>query len=152
MNQSLRFEDVVVGQELPPLHKEIDRVHMVMYGSATWDFIRLHYDDSYVQGKGFPAPVVDGQMFGGYLAQLVMDWAGPGAFLKALSFDNRVPAFPGDTLTCRGVVATKYRSGTEYLVECRLWVENQRGERNVDKASAMVSVLSKGDRQKEGIS
>jgi acyl dehydratase len=143
--QPRHFEDVEVGQELPPLRKEIDRVHMMMYGAATWDFIRLHYDDPYVQEKGFPTPVVDGQMFGSFLAQLVMDWAGPESLLKALSFDNRVAAFPGDTLTCRGTVATKYRSGAEHLVECLLWVENQRGERTVGQASATVSLPSRGE-------
>ncbi|MDP6509647.1 MAG: MaoC/PaaZ C-terminal domain-containing protein [Dehalococcoidia bacterium] len=141
--QELVFEDVEVGRELPSLRKEVDRVHMMMYGAATWDFIRLHYDESYVRDKGFPSPLVDGQMFGGHLAQLVMDWAGPNAFLKSLSFDNRVPAFAGDTLTCRGTVATKYRSGAEHVVECRLWVENQRGERVVGQASAAVALPSR---------
>jgi len=143
--QKLFFEDVEVGQDLPPLRKEVDRAHMMMYGAATWDFIRLHYDESYVREKGFPSPVVDGQMFGGYLAQLVMDWAGPDAFLKSLSFDNRVPAFAGDTLTCKGAVAARYRSGVEHMVECRVWVENQRGERVVGQASAAVALPSKGE-------
>jgi hypothetical protein len=40
-------------------------------------------------------------------------------------------------------VATKYRAGVEHLVECRLWVENQRGERVVDQASATVSLYPK---------
>ncbi|MEK7848714.1 MAG: MaoC/PaaZ C-terminal domain-containing protein, partial [Chloroflexota bacterium] len=122
--RGLRFEAVAVGQELPPLKKQIDRVHMMMYGAATWDFIRLHYDDSYVKERGFPAPLVDGQMLGAYLAQLVMDWAGPDALLKALSFRNRVIVLPGDSLTCRGRVTAARALGSEDEVECELWIEN----------------------------
>ena len=31
-----------VGEELPPLKKEITLPRMMAYGAATWDFIRLH--------------------------------------------------------------------------------------------------------------
>lgn len=139
--RGLRFEAVAVGQELPPLKKQIDRVHMMMYGAATWDFIRLHYDDGYVKERGFPAPLVDGQMLGAYLSQLVMDWAGQDAFLKALSFRNRVIVLPGDSLTCRGRVTAVRRLASEGEVECELWIENQRGERVVE-AAATVSLPS----------
>ena len=89
------FEDVSVGEELSPLHKQIDLPHMMAYGAATWDFIRVHYDADYVRDLGFPGPFVDGQMLGAFLAQQVQDWAGPGAFLRKLGFRNRIMVYPG---------------------------------------------------------
>ena len=105
------FEDVSVGEELPPLHKQIDLPRMMAYGAATWDFIRVHYDADHARELGFPGPFVDGQMLGAFLAQHVQDWAGPGAFLRKLAFRNRVMVYPGDSLICRGVVTRLYLRG-----------------------------------------
>ena len=136
------FEDVSVGEELPSLRKQIDLPRMMAYGAATWDFIRVHYDADHVRELGFPGPFVDGQMLGAFLAQHVQDWAGPGAFLRKLGFRNRVMVYPGDSLTCRGVVAGLYRKvEAGGFVQCDLWIENQRGERVVEPASALVQLL-----------
>jgi acyl dehydratase len=138
------FEDVSVGDELTPLYKQIDPARMMAYGAATWDFIRVHYDASYVQELGFPGPFVDGQMMGAFLAQHVQDWAGPRAFLRKLGFRNRVMAYPGDALVCLGVVTGLYREGDDDyglgFAECELWIENQRAERVVEPASALVQL------------
>ena len=44
------FRDISVGDELPPLKKQITAARMMAYGAATWDFIRIHYDADYVRG------------------------------------------------------------------------------------------------------
>ncbi len=132
------FEDIQIGEEITPLVKEIGIARMMAYGAATWDFIRLHYDADYARELGFEAPFVDGQMMGGFLTQQVQDWAGPGAFLRKLAFRNRVMAYPGDSLTCRGVVTDVSATDEGGMVECDLWMENQRGEKVVDPASALV--------------
>ncbi len=138
------YEDVSVGEELPPLHKRIDSARMMAYGAATWDFIRVHYDADYVRELGFPGPFVDGQMLGAFLAQHVQDWAGPGAFLRKLKFRNRVMVYPGDSLICRGVVTGLYREGDDHegpgFAECGLWIENQRTELVVEPASALAQL------------
>ena len=133
-----RFEDIQIGDEVTPLVKEIGMARMMAYGAATWDFIRLHYDADYARELGFEAPFVDGQMMGGFLAQHVQDWAGPGAFLRKLAFRNRVMAYPGDSLTCHGVVTDVSSTEEGGMVECDLWMENQRGEKVVDPASALL--------------
>ena len=149
------FQDVAVGAELPSLAKEISLVGMMAYGAATWDFIRVHYDADYVRTLGFPGPFVDGQMLGGFLAQQVQDWAGPTAFLRKLNFRNRVMVYPGDSLVCYGIVTGAYVEEAEGaederlpnetgLVECDLWIENQRGERVVDPAQAQVRFQRRG--------
>ena len=132
------FQDIQIGDEITPLLKEIGIARMMAYGAATWDFIRLHYDADYARELGFEAPFVDGQMMGGFLAQQVQDWAGPGAFLRKLAFRNRVMAYPGDSLTCHGVVTEVSSTGEGGIVECDLWIENQRGEKVVEPASAQL--------------
>ena len=137
-NEVRHFEDVQTGDEITPLVKEIGLARMMAYGAATWDFIRLHYDADYARGLGFEGPFVDGQMMGGFLTQHIQDWAGPEAFLRKLAFRNRVMAYPGDSLTCRGLVTDVSETDEGGMVECDLWVENQRGEKVVDPASALL--------------
>ena len=132
------FQDIQIGDEITPLLKEIGIARMMAYGAATWDFIRLHYDADYARELGFEAPFVDGQMMGGFLAQQVQDWAGPGAFLRKLAFRNRVMAYPGDSLTCHGVVTEVSSTDEGGIVGCDLWIENQRGEKVVEPASAQL--------------
>ena len=132
------FQDIQIGDEITPLLKEIGIARMMAYGAATWDFIRLHYDADYARELGFEAPFVDGQMMGGFLAQQVQDWAGPGVFLRKLAFRNRVMAYPGDSLTCHGVVTEVSSTDECGIVECDLWIENQRGEKVVEPASAQL--------------
>ena len=138
IEKAKRFEDIQIGDEITPLVKEIGMARMMAYGAATWDFIRLHYDADYARELGFEAPFVDGQMMGGFLTQHVQDWAGPGAFLRKLAFRNRVMAYPGDSLTCHGVVTDVSSTEESGMVECDLWMENQRGEKVVDPASALL--------------
>ena len=132
------YDDITVGEELPPLRKEIKVARMMAYGAATWDFIRIHYDADYARQLGFTGPFVDGQMLGGFLAQQVQDWAGPDAFLRKLGFRNRVMVYPGDVVTCHGMVSGVKLEGDEGLVECELWIENQSGEKVVQPANALV--------------
>ncbi len=135
---TLNVEEISLGDELPPLEKQITAARMMAYGAATWDFIRIHYDADYVRDLGFDGPFLDGQMMGGFLAQQVQDWAGPGAFLRKLGFSNRAMVYPGDSITCHGVVTGKSAEKGEGLVTCDLWVVNQNGEKVVHPAGASV--------------
>ena len=137
------FEDVHAGDVIPSLRKDISLARMMAYGAATWDFIRIHYDTEYAREVGLPAPIVDGQMLGAYLAQLVQDWAGPKAFLCKLGFQNRRMVFPGDSISCHGQVSSTFEAEGRHLVECDLWIENQRGERVLKHASALVRFPSR---------
>ena len=137
-----RFDGLREGDSIPPLTKDITLPQMVFYGAATWDFVRYHYDHDYAREHGFPAPFVDGQMLGAFLAQMLSDWVGdPGAILK-LGFRFREFAFPGDVLTCRGRISGKSVQNGRHLVECELWIENQRGALVVAPGSATVELPS----------
>ncbi len=139
------LENVSVGQALPAMKKEIRLPDMMSYGAATWDFARIHYDAPYARTQGLPGPVVDGQMLGAFLVQLVQDWAGPRTFLQCLSFQNRGMVLPGDVLTCGGRVSTIRQKDGHTLVDCDLWINNQRGERVVGPASATINIRSEAD-------
>ncbi|MBI2830825.1 MAG: hypothetical protein HYX79_01015 [Chloroflexi bacterium] len=133
------FENIKVGDQLPPLTKNITQVGMVEYCAATWDFARVHYDKDYVTSRGMKTPMVDGQMLGAYVAQIVMDWMGGAGTLKKLSFQVRKMVIPGDTLTFKGTVTEKRSDNGQKLVTCDISSENQNGERVVSPASVLIS-------------
>ncbi len=143
MNTSTQpLQRISVGDALPGLEKKIHLPNMMAYGAATWDFARIHYDERHARSQGLPGPVVDGQMLGAFLAQLVQDWAGSHSFIQSLSFRNRGMVLPGDVLTCEGRIANVHREGKNLLVDCDLWIDNQHGKRVVGPASATVSIPS----------
>ena len=142
-SKDLFYEDVKVGDTIPPLVKKITLVQNVMYSAATWDFHRHHYDREFIQSKGFPGPFVDGQMFGAFLTQMVTQWIGPKGVLKKMGLNYRVMAFPGDTVTCQGQVTEKYKKDGEQLVKCDLWIENQKGEKAIAPAYVLFTLPSK---------
>jgi len=134
------FEDVAVGQEVPPLRRRMGLAALVAYAAATWDFHRYHYDAEYVRSLGLRAPFVDGQMFGALLAKQLMDWAGPDAFLRRLAFRNRSLVYAGEQVVCQGKVAEKRVEGGLHLVACTLSVTGEDGRQVVDAASAEIDL------------
>ncbi len=102
---------VTPGRSLRPLHRHIALADMVAYGAATWDWHRLHYDESHARRLGAPAPLVDGQMLGALLAECTLRSAGPGARLVRLSYRNRAPVRAGETVVCAGTIATSDDAG-----------------------------------------
>lgn len=128
-----------VGAAVPPLARTLDQVRMVAYAGATWDWHRLHYEPAYAAARNLAAPVVDGQMFGALLAEALLDWLGPRAFIRRMSFRLRGMVFAGDTVRCEGevteVVAEKDRDVIRVAQRVRV------GERVVvEPASAEVVV------------
>ena len=102
------YEDVHIGDQLGPLEKPVDQIHITMYQAATWDFHRSHYDADWTRAGGLGGPYMDGQQLGAYLAELAIGWAGgdPGS-LKGLHLRYRELVRPGDVLTCCGEVTGK---------------------------------------------
>ncbi len=121
----LFFEDVKVGTAVTPLVKRPSTVQLFRFSAMTWNSHKIHYDKPYAQSEGYPDVLVQSHLHGSFLAQAVMDWAGPSARLVGFRWQNRAIGCPGDVLTCAGtVVKTEMRNGCGY-VECELEERNQ---------------------------
>ncbi len=134
------FEDVIEGQELPQLERLITLTSMVMYAAATWDFHRYHYDEGFAKTNGFAAPFVDGQMVGALMAKQIMDWAGPDAFLRRLSYRLRSMVYPGDRFISRARVTGKRIEDGRTLAVCALDAHKADGTAVVSRATAAVEL------------
>lgn len=98
------FDDVTIGEALPPLDLTVTLTTLVMYAGATWDFHRYHYDAEFVGKLGMPAPFMDGQMLGALLARQLMQWGRADAFVRRLQYRQRAMVYVGDTIMVRGKV------------------------------------------------
>ncbi len=96
--------DLNPGDAMPGAEKTLSSHDLMMYGAATWDWHRLHYDDGFARSMGLPAPVMDGQIYGALFAKQATGWLGPKAFVRRLDFRMRSMAFAGDTLHFEGQV------------------------------------------------
>ena len=103
----------VVGQQLPDLVRTFTLTDLVAYGSATWDWHRLHYDDDFAKASGMEGPIVDGQMFGALLAEQAIVGVDRSARIERLHFRNRRPVLVGQTITCAATVTAVDERGID---------------------------------------
>lgn len=89
---------------------------------------RVHWDDRWAKQIGAPGAYDYGPQRISWLSHLMTNWIGDDGFLKKLDAQLRRFNIHGDTTWCKGRVTNKYAQGGEYLVECEIWAENQRGE------------------------
>jgi acyl dehydratase len=137
---SRRFEDVTVGEALPPMDFDVTLTSLVMYAGATWDFHRYHYDSAFVAKIGMPAPFMDGQMVGALMARQLMQWGGGDAFVRKLSYRQRGTVYAGESIVFRGAVSGKSNEDRRNLVTCTLSVSKSDGTEIIRDAAATVEL------------
>jgi acyl dehydratase len=125
------FEDVQVGDALPPLVKgPIQQIQLTRYAGASGDFNPIHQDDEFAKAAGMGGVFAHGMLSMGFVAQAVTDWAGAGAVRKiGVRFTALVRL--KDVVTCKGTVVSKTSQDDLHLIELEIWAENQRGEKVV---------------------
>jgi acyl dehydratase len=130
MTTAPHWDDLVEGEELPPLVKpELTTQQLVMFAGASYDFYQIHYDKDFAQANGLPSVIAHGLLKMAFLGQLVTDWIGPNGMVRKLGCQYRGMDFPGDVITVRGTIVRKYQENGERLVDLEIWTENQRGEK-----------------------
>ncbi len=141
MANQLCWDDIQVGAAITPLPKVATTQMLVKWAGASGDFNPLHYEDTFAGSQGVGKPIVTGQLKRGWLVQLVTDWMGDEGSLKKFSCQFRGMDYPrlmasmndpkeGETLWCKGTVTKKYVQQDEHRVDCDIWVENAKGEKN----------------------
>jgi acyl dehydratase len=125
------FDDVQVGDELPPLVKgPIRQIQLTRYAGASGDFNPIHQDDEFAKAAGMGGVFAHGMLSMGFVAQAVTDWAGAGTVRKiGVRFTALVRL--KDTVTCKGRVLAKSSKDDVHTVDLEIWAETQKGDRVV---------------------
>jgi acyl dehydratase len=104
---TLRYDDVEVGAELPPLVIDITPTLIVSTAIATRDYQDVHHDRDLAQQKGSKDIFMNILTTNGFVGRFITDWAGPEALLQSVSIRLGVPNYPGDKMTLTGRVSAK---------------------------------------------
>ena len=122
------------GDALATLERTITLTDMIAYAGATWDWHRLHYDTTFVEEKGLPKPVVDGQMLGALMAEQILDALGPKAFITNLAFKFRSMVYAEDIVRVEAELTEVQEAGV--FVKQRVLV----GDRLAAEGTAKVTL------------
>ena len=106
------YDEVAVGDELPPLTVAVTRLDLVRYCGASGDFNTIHWNQRAALSVGLPDVIAHGMFTMACAGRLLTDWAGdPGAVLAYSVRFSRPVVVPDDDvgiiLTVTGTVEDK---------------------------------------------
>ena len=129
--RSRRFDDVQVGDELPPLEIPLTRSLIVATAIASRDYQDVHHDPGLAVQKGSKDIFMNILSTNGFVGRYVTDWAGPDAIIRSVSIRLGVPNYPGDSMTMTGSVTSK----TDGVVDVSVRGANGLGDHVTGKVS-----------------
>ncbi|MGN6246544.1 MAG: MaoC family dehydratase [Motilibacteraceae bacterium] len=119
MGASIRWDDVEVGTELPPLSVPLHRGDLVRYAGASGDFNPIHWNERFATAVGLPDVIAHGMLTMGAAVRVVTAWCGdPGAvveygvrFTKPVVVANDLAGAEAAVVEVSGKVAEKLDGG-----------------------------------------
>ena len=135
------LEDVVVGEELPVLHRVVTAEDMKAYADVSGDQNPLHQDEAFARSVGFEGIIAHGMFTMGHMATAVMAWAGADAVVERISAQFRAPVSMGEEIRAGGTV----RAVEGDTVTVDTWVAVDRGgttEWPIKKGVVVVHTLA----------
>ena len=128
MTRQLYFEDVAVGDTIPPATERVTNTQLFFFSAATYNGHRIHYDLPYARSEGHPTIIVHGPLQSALMAKTLRDWVGPRGRLLRLRTQNRASAFPDEDLVFTGrVTGVRIEDGVG-VVECDVWEQKADGQ------------------------
>jgi acyl dehydratase len=123
---SVRFEELAVGQELPPFTRAVTREDVMAYADASGDQNPLHQDDVVARAAGFPRVVAHGMYTMGTLASWLVGWLGDPSGLVRMHVHFRAPVFVDESIECGGRVRSLDPNARTAVLE--VWVRVRRDD------------------------
>ena len=109
------YDDVQVGDALPPLEVELGRVDLVRYAGASGDFNPIHWNERFAKSVGLPDVIAHGMLTMAQAGRVLTEWAGDPAAVVEFGVRFTRPVVvpdPGSaTLSLTGEVTGKREDG-----------------------------------------
>ena len=142
MAETVYYEDIEVGSEVPALVKYTTTMQLVKFAGASGDYYQIHYDKDFALANGLPGVIVHGWLTLSFLGQMITDWIGENGTLVKLDGSYRGMNMVGEEIFCYGRVKRKYVEDDKNLARIEIWAENPQGDRTVS-GSATVTLPSR---------
>ena len=121
------FDQVNVGDTLPPLVIDITPTLIVSTAIASRDYQDVHHDKDRAQELGSPDIFMNILSSNGLVGRYVTDWAGPEAIIQSVKIRLGAPNYPGDTMTMSGAIDAKREHNGQYTVDLAVAGKNSLG-------------------------
>ena len=126
MKKNLYWEDVSEGQEIPSYELAVTPTLIADQVSGSQDYNLMHHDGDFARSQGAPDMYLNTGFIEAMLSRLITDWMGDDGWLEKMSIQMRRFNIFGDKLTVKGKVITKEIQEGAHLIQCEIWVENDR--------------------------
>jgi len=137
MRNPVNFEDVEVGDEIPPLRLTLTSEQVRRYALAADMPGGRFMSDAEAKAEGLPGQIVPGNMSLALFSRLIEGWS-EGIRLRRLHATYRGFVRPGVPLILSAVVTEKHVSDHGSFVECDVVLENADGERLVTGTATVI--------------
>jgi len=104
---TLKYNQVAVGDKLPPLKIDITSGLIIGAAIASRDFTPVHHDKKVAQAAGLPDVFMNILTSNGFMGRFVTDWSGPDSTLKGIDIKLGAPNLPGFVMTVTGEVKAR---------------------------------------------
>lgn len=136
---TIKFEQVQLGQTLPELVIDITAKLIVGSAIATRDYQDVHHDKTRAKELGSKDIFMNILASNGLVGRFITDWSGPESLLKSVKIRLGAPNYPGDKMTMSGSVVKKWEENGERLVEVDLVGANSLGNHVTGSVVVVVS-------------
>ncbi|HUA94628.1 MAG TPA: MaoC family dehydratase, partial [Acidimicrobiales bacterium] len=127
LSPTRRFDDVSVGDELPPLELAITPTLIISTAIASRDYQDVHHDRDLAQQRGSKDIFMNILTSNGLVGRYVTDWTGPEALIRRVAIRLGAPNHPYDTMRFTGTVTAKERRDGQGVVELSVTGANSLG-------------------------
>ena len=90
------FEELTVGDALPPLTVQLSRVQLVRYAGASGDFNPIHWNPRVALEVGLPDVIAHGMLTMACAGPIVTDWIGNPGLVSGLETRFTRPVIVAD--------------------------------------------------------
>lgn len=137
------FDDIDLGDEVEETERTIQTEQVKSFVSV-W---RTETDGRFTDPEravklGLPEPIVPGPLTMGLLGQMILDWA-PNATLHKLDVVFRGNLQHNKPVKIAGIVVEKEERDGQNIVECDVYILNDKGDRPVT-GKATLSLPNRG--------
>jgi len=112
----LHYDDVAVGDALPPLELPLTPTVIVATAIASRDYQEVHHDPALAKERGSKDIFMNILSTNGFVGRFITDWAGPDAVIHEVAIRLGAPNYPGDTMVLTGSVTAKEDGVVEVAV------------------------------------
>ena len=125
----LYWNDIKEGSIIPRKEKYLTLMEFNRFAAANDEFYMYHMDPEYDKKLGWPEVIIMGHLRMSYMSKLLEDWVGIDGQIKKIGCQHRGVDVRNSTIYVGGKVINKYEENGQLLLDCELWVDNEKGER-----------------------